>query len=175
MRAHKRTVIHLPSELEHIKDVPVEPVGTIVSVLSKNELPDGRIYVQCLAGPRVIVKSKRVEEMKDGTAGLVHVAFEPYVDDPVPDDPDVNELVQHLHERCVSLIENQGLHAKKGELPPLFDPERLSLWLGAVCAHPSDQQTRMSWLYIRDTALRLRFVLDALNEDQGSKWSNFPQ
>ena len=160
--------VHLPSRKENIR-TSVDPVGTLVAVLKSERTEEGRMHIETLAGPRIRVLEERDEEMEQNqdddsdNLPLLHVKFELYEDDLMLE----NETeIAELHDRCLEMIlKMDGLWSRKRFLegmPPLFNPERLSLWLCTLGLYQRDLQQRLTWLYCQDTAERLRFVLTHL-------------
>ena len=74
--------------------------------------------------------------------------------------------IAELHDQCLEMIlKMDGLWSRKSFLqgmPPLFNSERLSLWLCQLGLFQRDFQQRLTWLYSQDTAERLRFALNEL-------------
>jgi Lon protease-like protein len=154
--------IHLPSRREMIQ-TSVDPVGTLVSVMKSDRDADGRVHIETLAGPRVRVLEQRDEVVDTSSSEpLLHVTFELYSDE----DYENKEHIFELHEQCLEiLLKTEGLWSRKSfmnGMPPLLNPERLSLWMCQLGLHHQDLQQRLTWLYSQDTAERLRFVLTEL-------------
>lgn len=146
-------------------------VGCVTTILDHHQLPDGRVVVHVLAGPRCkATRTARLEEVGTGGANtpspppLVHIEYDLYADEP-PDDPHADyALARDCLERLASLV---PLHEQPSiNLPPLLNPERLSFWLSQMVVRSDDVVRRREWLASQSTYERLIFINDALDQAQ---------
>lgn len=153
-------------------------VGVLTTILQHSVLPDGRVMIHVLAGPRCkATRTARLEEV--GEAGpdgrpapppLVHIEYELYHDLP-SDDAHVDAvLARDCLERLTSLA--PSLHRQPSlavNLPPLFCAERLSFWLSQLMLRNDDAPRRREWLRTQSTYERLIFLSEALNQAQSQR------
>lgn len=154
----------------HLPDATVGGMGVIASIVSHQALPDGRVAVNVLAGPRCVVtqhaRHEAVSQPKEADAPpppLLHVEYSLTSDDPPPDTAtgaaDLATGRQCLDE-LTKLV--PGSLSSLRSVPPLLCAERLSFWLCAVILRQDDSRQRRAWLHERSTTARLAFVRNAL-------------
>ena len=146
-------------------------IGVVASVLQHKELPDGRMAVQCLAGPRCRVTTAELEpiEAADGAASppLLHVGFELAHDADIQDEAADLELARDCLRRLGALAPLDQ-PALASNLPPVLSAERLSLWLCHVLLPANDATSRMAWLRSDSTRERLRFCAECLSRAENA-------
>ena len=136
-------------------------VGVVASIIAHQVLPDERVAVRVLAGPRCrVTATARTEAMKEeGAAPLLHVAYE-LPTDALPEDAEADlELASACLEQLSSLV---AISKASANVPPLFSAERLSFWLCQMIIRKDQAQLRVSWLEESTTRARLEFVRRAL-------------
>lgn len=177
-------------DAEHIEgaSAALEAVGSVLTVLDARAMPFGGIVIDCVAGPRCRIISRRVERVDDGTANrydylpvqsaiahivpdqkrakrLLHVETRMIADTPTCSrraHAAVDELRSELAARLLH-CKGPALLAETKLVPPLLCPERLSLFLCALLVHPDDKQRRLATLYTRHTLQRLEFCESAMD------------
>ena len=157
-------------------------MGTLCTITEHHHLDDGRIAVLCVAGPRVVVTSRRHEAITNSSESppLLHVTCD-FAEDYQPDD---THAVAATGRECVDLIEqlasnvNQDLigattalpampplfDATVGSAPPLFSPERLSFFLAILLARYEvlADRDRLAMLYSLCTSTRLERIANLM-------------
>ena len=157
-------------------------VGTITSILDHQELPDGRVFVRVLAGPRLIVtKTARVEKVgaspsssadggraalrelsKGEPPPLLHVEYEELADAEMDGMYSLHDEAREVFNQFSELVPLDKVSSINTNAPPLFDAERLSFWLCHCIIRNDDVMTRSKHLTSTSTAERLEFVSRAI-------------
>lgn len=164
--------VHLPLRSDQLRhEAQRSAVGTLVSVVTHDRLPDGRYVTQVLAGPRVEVSSEREETITAAMgqlaapSPLLHVEFALRPDEP-PESAEQGEQDAAIAQRCIELLvsidQREGGADDLGHTPPFLSPERLSFFLLGMLLPNDDLQRRLAVLYSTSTTERLDVCWAAL-------------
>lgn len=148
--------------------------GTITTILDHRWLPDGRVAIHCLAGPRIrVTNTARLEAAAPSDADeraaapavppLLHVHFEVERDAPEEEDHVCEALARDCLERLAGLAPLDKEPTARANLPPLLCAERLSFWLGQMLLAQDDVKRRRHMLTQTSTFERLAFISESLD------------
>ena len=147
--------------------------GTITTIQMHRWLPDGRVAIQCLGGPRIRSTKARLEPLPpsrpDAAAPspLLHVEYAIEEDEATEDATADAVLARDCLERLCALAPLDREPSARANLPPLLCAERLSFWLCQLLLRNDDTDRRRDMLKKRSTYERLCFVSDLI--DRASK------
>ncbi len=137
--------------------------GTLVTILAHEMLDDGRIVIECVAGPRCALTQWHVEEVEGGLP-LSHVEISLAIHDEPSSSRKEDEA---LARRCLTLLQvpdGPSVLEQAAVMPPLFDVERLSFFLCNLLLPSDDTSRRLQFLYGTSTNERLVYCVDALEK-----------
>lgn len=156
----------------HIDDA--NGCGTIASILDHRWLPDGRVAIHCLAGPRIRVsKTARLEAVAPpghhidhvpaAVPPLLHVQYEVVCDNAEEENHVCLALARECLERLAAIAPLDEEPTARANLAPLLCAERLSFWLGQMLLAREDLRRRHHMLTQTSTYERLVFISESLD------------
>lgn len=191
--------VHLPARRGNFEDASSDPVGVIATITEHQRLPDGRVVVAVMAGPRCKLIGEQEVETESGRPPLIVGGAEILLDDE-PADSAANAA---LAARCLGLLLEaaqpcgpvgdketaapgvraltaplvraaQQLITDPGGAPPL-DTERLSFFLLQLLLSRNDARGRVAALYSKSTVQRLSFAAQLMEGPVRSTPAVWPQ